>query len=317
MTKIHFAATVACAAVLAPTAGRAAPLTPAEVREVEDRVLAARKALRTGQMVIAYRITDGAGKHLPDRDYRVHIWWDGHRVRTDHVARPADPAPVRTITCWHCERDGLRFHHSPDPKNPAVIEAAFGPITPADEPAQRPPDPRALGLIPFPFLNCYGKPLDTLIGRPNRSNVRGERAGDREEVTIEFDASPTLRARARVEPAKGDVVTRVEWLTVGPDGKTGAATWTLETTYKEVRRAGAWFPAEFTYTETAGGKETERHQGRVTEVFLNDRVDPGLFTIAGLGLPPGTVINHVPPGGDLMEWTGTKLKLFDPRKPAK
>src|SRR5215203_1462942 len=100
MTRFRFAAAAACAAALAPAAARAAPLTPAEVRDVEDRALAARKALRTGQMVIAYRITDGAGKHLPDRDYRVHVWWDGHRVRTDHVARPADPAAVRAVTCW-------------------------------------------------------------------------------------------------------------------------------------------------------------------------------------------------------------------------
>jgi hypothetical protein len=48
-------------------------------------------------------------------------------------------------------------------------------------------------------------------------------------------------------------------------------------------------------------------------VSLNDRVDPGVFTVAGLGLPPGTAILHVPPDGHIMEWTGTKLKLFDPR----
>jgi hypothetical protein len=308
------------AIALAPGAGWAAPLTPAEVREVEDRVLAARRAIRTCELVIVCRYADPAGKALPARDYDLHVWWDGLRTRIDRALRPADPAPDRWVDCWQCERDGFRLCHHPDQRQPQLLgTSAFAPITPADGPAERPPDPRTLGLIPFPFLCCYDKPLDTLIGRPGRTNLRGDRTGEgeREVVTIEFDASPTLRGRARVEPAKGHAVTQVEWVAVGPDRKTLTGTWTLETEYKEVPRTRVWFPAAFTYTDTAGGKETERHRGTVTVASLNERLDPKTFTLAGMGLPPGTVITNVPADGGIHEWTEAGLRPWDPRKAKK
>lgn len=152
-----------------------------------------------------------------------------------------------------------------------------------------------LGLLPWDRLN-------TLY---NQSNLD-------EFYTSVFSASPkmtreklgqtdclVLSTQQKIHP-KNESTYKV-WISLeqGPSvlqiqEQFGKKTYTRKNQIEKHLPSGIWFPISSEYTYSVNGNLVETEKVVLDIHSLNQRIDPSLFTIAGIGLPEGTKILHDP-----------------------
>lgn len=299
--------------------GRAEPMAVNDIERFEAKVLAARRAIDRCQIEISCRYSDAAGKPLPERDMDLHYWLNGSQIRLDQVHEPSLPSRARSVDCWHAEQPGLHFAYHPYKAGAAMIMADFRPMADTDEAVRKPSDPRSLGLIPLPLVNCYGSALDRVVGRRDRKNLVGRRHGtpENEFVTIEYDTNATVKCKLLIGTTGEPRVERVEWVFAGgAPGEPPALHYVLESRYDHKHPQHRAFPSSFVYTEHKAGKHLEKHEGIVNVVSVGVPIDPKQFTLKGFDLPNKTVVTRVPPDGRSVVVMPGGFEAYDPQKHA-
>jgi hypothetical protein len=295
----------------------AEPMTANEIAQIEGKIIENRRAIERCEVEIKFRYSDVAGKPLPERDYDVHYWFNGSQVRIDQIHEPSLDSRTRSIDCWQAEQAGLQFTFHPYKSNGARVAADFRHITEKDERTRKPSDPRSLGLIPFPLLNCQDMALDTAVGRSARTNLIGERVGEagKEITTIQYEMNASTRCRAVIRrTGRGPVVERIEWISPGSPGQPAKLQYVLESKYDQARPEHRTLPSSFTYTAYQRGNFLERHEGIVNVISMNSTIEPKKFTLKGFELPEKTVILRVPPDGRSVVTTPDGLRTYDPER---
>jgi hypothetical protein len=157
----------------------------------------------------------------------------------------------------------------------------------------------------YPIESLGLLPLDRLNSLYNQSHLD-------EFYTSVFSASPkitreklgqtdclVLSTQQKIHP--NNESTYKVWISLeqGPSvlqiqKQFGKKTYTRKNQIEKHIPSGIWFPisSEYTYSENGNLIETEKVE--IVIHSLNQRIDPSLFTIAGIGLPEGTKILHDP-----------------------
>jgi hypothetical protein len=191
-------------------------------------------------------------------------------------------------------------------KNEARFNFATPEATKSDFPFF-PIDGRLLGVSPAATSRLRtDRPMDSTIASPNRQGPT--------EIVHEDD-----RTVVRFKKKSGSAIElgfkkhgECDLLILAKiEGKAGKLT--MSCSHVQESRSKLWFPDKIEVIHTEGEKTIDHDVTRVTVNSLNEVIDPGLFTLESLSLPPGTPISGtaVPAGliedGFHVEWDGGKL----------
>jgi hypothetical protein len=82
----------------------------------------------------------------------------------------------------------------------------------------------------------------------------------------------------------------------------------IESEMKQYDVGGVWFPEVVTYQRSVGGKIEREQVLTVDSAEFNVEADKKLFTLAGMNIPPATlVMGALDENGISQEWDGEKL----------
>jgi hypothetical protein len=184
--------------------------------------------------------------------------------------------------------------------------AVFGPNTrPKDSGGL--PDPRRLGIVPWFYdsINIFG--YEEALQNPNRDQFkievgteggetvwkvsfrlkRGVYTGSTEYWLSEAKGGLPVYLAIRFEEGKGDFSAR-----------------SVATKWKQYGSSKVWFPSQAVFRLTYKDGIAAEEIVTVEEAVLEDRLPAETFTLAGLGLPKGRLVDV---DGKVMVWDGNRL----------
>jgi hypothetical protein len=244
------------------------------------------------------------------------IWSDGKRHRIDVRLRYSADVPFhREVYCRDCEVEGSHVHWSDrDLGGGERIVVGF-------EDSSRGGtatsfyliDPRLLGMYPDSSPNLYDKHLESFLGRQDREDVSVEKADwqGRECWLLKYRIlqGVGIDARVWVVPEWGPSVVRMEAEWKVPHGHFMDS---IECQYRQYEPSMIWYPESCTYRRTKDGEPVEEETVKVLSVSLNEPLDPIAFKLAGMDIPPGTVVTGYP-GTEVgtYAWDGKEVVRVD------
>lgn len=289
---------------------QAAGQLPADIGEVEAKVLANRRAIKSGHVILESKIRDGDFS----AEYSWTIWFAGKEIRQD-TKRRYDVVPKGATgpdyTETSCFGNDVHISYSDQimPDGGTMVLAIRDPRKMKVEAGFEVVDPRILGMAP---LDCQMSSrmfhLDSFIGAPNRKNLslsHDVRSGI-DCVKIEFKPPGFDAARVWIAPTKGYNIIRMEQEFKG--GGTGYID-SVDLEIEKHEPSGIWFPVSQHYQRVNDGHRVTREERlKVNVVSLNEPVDPAVFMPAGMNVRPGTLVTYIPEKGTSRHvWNGSKI----------
>jgi hypothetical protein len=271
-----------------------------QIADAERLAVEHRRALTRGEVVTEFSYSSTRHPNLASR--RLHIWWDGTSFRQDMLA-----GDERHIDVWSGDKY-IRWTDNSHAagENKVAVTVAF-----ANDKGvigiSQPRDPRRLGLVTSDFLNIVHYPLDKFLTNPARRNT----TVTQEEydgvictlVTITTQNRATVRAWIAAD--RGYNVLKMD-----ASIDHGGSRWTdtIETEVEQVTPGMIWFPTRYHYKRTLKGADVEE-QGTIQVVSLNEPIPPEVFTLQGIGVPPGwPVTDHTRPDINTpLAWDGSRI----------
>ena len=284
-----------------------------EIFEVERHALQSRRSVRSG-ILTSREIIHQKGKLFQDR--QRSFWFDGPRIRVDTVYHP-EHGIEREIQGRNCPEIGSFTSYTRtrrDANGQRINTLDFRKMTPKDRAdLNHVHDPRYFGMTPDGMGFWYIRTLDHIVARPQRRNAtlsQGEWKG-KTCLVVQYqgyNGPVTWDIRLWIVPEWGHSVVRIE-------KKYTEQFVLVDAVENEVALVGGteiWFPTRTLSIRTIDGKEAEREDVTIDVKSLNQPVDPKMFRIEGMDIPPNTTVGGIP--GDekrLYYWDGQRVKKVE------
>jgi len=308
----------------------AAPVSAPAPAEVEEKALAARRAIVSGEL----RIKAERWKMQPQRrkayDEELTVFFDRDKVRLERqqflppVGNAADGTAEKTV--YVADDKEFMFYSnvlaSLDPRIAAKtaldktvgkeflaegrpVMASKGRLDQMGGHAHRVFDPRTIGMLPMTLGALPLSRLDLLLTRPDRksTSTREDSIGGEPVQRVEYERKDGCWLRAWISPAKNYSVLRMEIADKREDGQ-----WltSIECRPKAHDDGAVWFPESVTARKHRNGELMEEEIATIRSAAFNQPVDPTLFTLEGLGMPPGRMIQDLS-NRSTGTWDGEKV----------
>jgi hypothetical protein len=173
-------------------------------------------------------------------------------------------------------------------------------------------DPRRIGIIPGPMASLHSMALEDLLVHPDRreSSVEEGREGGAPVWRVKYVRRDGGVVTLRIDAGRGYSVIDSSVEAVGPSGNT--ITDRIVSELEQYGPDGIWLPSTTTYTRQIGDRTVETAVYGVNRAEFNTPVDPKTFTLAGMDIPPGTMVRETPPTTrGTRYWDGNELKTRD------
>ncbi len=259
-------------------------------------------------------------KKIPaNRDLkRLNTLWfdfDKRKFRSDvlnEFKSQPETKPVRHVQGINCERENYFLDYLEIRTDTSAQSVELKPMTEARKKRSTEVfDPRLLGLVPSMSVMLHHRQLESYLERPDRKNtkVRKDIWQGLDCFVLTIDNERGNHYEYWIIPSRsfGTVRSQVE-----SDFKGTALKSSVTTELQQVGKLGIWFPLECVYEDSLGTKEVLR----VKQISLNEPIADDVFSLAGMSITPGTVIDGETPNGkqELMTWTGKELiKYVQPK----
>lgn len=286
-----------------------ASLPDLTIPQVDAKILASRREIHRGKLVFEWSVHDRGAK--PERT-RYTTWFDldKGKNRTEYLIEPKDGDAYRRIECRNCEKAGYYvLYDERKLKDGKVTTLTLAPLEKPEPFGVL--DPRLLGFLPDHPGALWHHHLETILGRGDRSNqtLKKDRLGDVDCYVITFETKTQQRYEYWAAPSKGYALLRIGLTNTKP-GRSDRGV--VENDLRQFERGGIWFPGTSTYTHTRGGTELTKAVVRVESAEFNAPIDDTAFTLAGMGLRKGLIVDYKQPAGksELFQWTGQELEKY-------
>ncbi len=229
----------------------------------------------------------------------------------NHWKNRDEPA-YRLIQCSNCERPNYYVDYGEKPLKNAVTSITLAPLTDGirKEFLTEIFDPRMLGLgaIESTGLRLYH--FETVLNSVNRDKpkLHRDRWKEADCWVISFHKNNGVYYELWIVPSHGYNVARIISES-HPNGKPYRVT--VETEAAPVGNSGLWFPRTCTCESVSDGELIQKEELRMTKISLNEPIDDKVFTLAGMGIKPGTPIAGKLPNGEPHVWTWTGTSVVD------
>jgi len=295
-----FSSTLMLAAVISGQAQEPLPT----IAELIQKLHAPRQAIESYELVIDQQQVEGDSEpHL------WRIWRDGTHYRTDHLhSFNGAGSFARLIQCEDCERKGATFTMNydvvPNPGATGSLKPNSSIVKPLGDLKLRIED---FGAMSEELINTMHRGINTYNDRSDWTKKRVERCIWKDK--------PAFRIVMERHKASSTTLFEVTFLP-----ECGFAAVQAKSSWNEGEKrvlnvsesdlslvAGIWLPKVCVYTKHVDGKLTERATQKVDFRKLNQPIDPKVFTLRGMDLTPGTLIQDDQDGEKTLEWEGEKL----------
>lgn len=297
MIRRHTAVVFVCLpvlALLAASPGRG-EWTTDEILNAERKLVQYRADMHSGRVALVLRHSYGPAS---PGEKRYEISFEGTSLRADVEGSAGNNryASQRVVTDHSFIRGNgsdkavQLFGETTRPKNSLEV-----------------PDPRFLGIIVWHFesINQFGYEKHFL--RPDRFELRAT-----ERV---LEGQRTLAVSYQTKTPSGRTLETEYWLAIERENQPvlisvkspgqSATVRSIQVTLDQYGPAGVWFPRTVTYRKEKNGSLIAEEVVEVESAAFGADLPAEEFTIAGLGLEPGTTVNS---DGQPMTWTGDSLQ---------
>ncbi|NQT11803.1 MAG: hypothetical protein HQ582_03580 [Planctomycetes bacterium] len=293
------------------TIALAASASSSEITGLEDQVLAARRAITSGEMElhITYRGFDNNGEEEVVIERRVYGAFDGPKVRSDITERRQQEEPGSAAEWFRRthsrSEDGFISwcdEITPTGDRDSVYVKA---LTYADDTdLDLIPDPRQLGMSPLGFENSVHFTLESLVGNPERRDVSLSTLGwkGKECQKVEYESlADGSRVRFWVAPSLAYSVVRLEQEWHAENKQYVDA---VESEIREYESSGLFFPVKCVTQRHIDGQISSEQVVDVVEMQLNKPIANETFSLAGMDIPAGVSVARFPLRDDGLLWDG-------------
>lgn len=274
-----------------------------------DRIVAQRKAITNGMIKIESKTYKPEGNTERLESIVVyHCFFDGSQVRIDKEIRrvESDAASLLVLNDKTIRTaDGSYLHHEGAPSAPSVVASVIdsGSESPNKKKYQNSTwDPRMLGLSPLHISTMYvlddwQKIFPRDVAKPIYYNedreIVVESGFGTQIVTIAPGALPTPKA--------------ISWL---QNGKSELKI-VVNSTSVNAQAGSVQFPESWSFTHKIAGDLVLRNECRVLSIDLEGAIDPDIFTLKGLELGNGHIVDVADTGlPKTMVWDGKQLNDY-------
>ncbi len=313
--------------------GEAASVNAAAPAEIEEKAVAARRAIVSGELRIKAERWDVQGQRRKVYDGELTVFFDGDKVRLERqqflpaIGKAADGTAEKTIYVV-TDKDFMFYSNvraSLDPRIAAkagldktVVKESLAEARPVfavkgrrdqiDLDGHSVFDPRTIGMIPTWLNGLHTRPIDLVLTRPDRksTSTRAESIGGEPVQRVEYERKDGCWLRAWISPAKNYSVLRME---IADRRKDGEWVTSIECRPKAHNNGAVWFPESVTARKHRNGELMREEIATIHSAAFNQPVDPTLFTVEGLGMPPGHPINDLS-NASAGTWDGEKVVPF-------
>ncbi len=276
-------------------------LSPEAVEKAEKAAVASRKAIRSGHFVVVVSYN----AFIQDPDYtktrwRYELFVNGQNERTDLKLYASSKLGTNS-RCVSSKDLFIRATLSDD----SLVECYGRMARPAA--TLETIDPRLLGFVPRNVATMKQSGLEECVLRKDRSLLSAKRIQHEGETFIEVSykigkGAQSLFGAYRLAIDKGyQPVYVATWSGEGAHKTFHSA----ESTLKYHESNDLWFPSEVVYRSEIGGKLATEEVAAVEHAEINKKIYEQVFTLIGLGLKPGRLVDR---DGQLMWWTGGGLR---------
>ena len=276
-------------------------LSPEAVEKAEKAAVASRKAIKSGHFVIS--VSYNAFFRDPNytkTKWRYELFVNGQDERTDLKLYASSKLRTDSV-CVFTRNLFIRADLSDD-----SLVQCYGPMT---RPAAtlETIDPRLLGFVPRNVATMKQSGLEECVLRKDRSLLSAKRIQHEGETFIEVSyeigkGAQSLFGAYRLAVDKGYQPVYVA--TWSGEGAQKTFHWS-ESTLKYHENNDLWFPSRVVYRSKIGDRLVTEEVATVELAEINKKIDEQVFTLAGLGLKPGRLVDR---DGKRMWWTGGGLR---------
>lgn len=300
-----------------------------DARVLEERVVAARRQIRTVQLTLSIRSAarkQGETELLDPRgpfgvERRMRVWQDGEKLRFDHtnfhvktiapdgtVKRSTRPDGAQ-VEAAVLTPDGYIFGMLNEFENSAPVAARVGPRGASPAVELKAWDIRFLGLTPMPAGLLHSTKTASFYATQDRvrQELTAEMVDGAELQVSRYERPDAKQVALWIDPARNYSLVRADFSMTMKDGKRR-----VQSIRARPKRYGEaiWFPEQVEYTCFVEDQKTEHELWTITDAVVDAPIDPRVFTVEGLSLPPKTYVAGLPeevaPSGSMI-WDGKKL----------
>jgi hypothetical protein len=298
--------------------------------EVEEKAVAARRAIVSGQLRIKAERWDVQPQRRKVYDEELTVFFDREKVRLERqqflpaLGKGADGTAEKTVYVV-ADKEVMFYSNVLATLDPRIAAKAGLDKTAVKELlAQARPvfavkgrrdqmhahdprvfDPRTIGMIPMGLNVLHAAAIDLVLTRPDRkgTSTREESIGGEPVQRVEYERKDGCWLRAWISPAKNYSVVRME---IAARRKDGEWVTSIECRPKAHNNGAVWFPESVTARKHRNGELMSEEVVAIRSAAFNQPVDPALFTVGGLGMPLGHPIQDL--SNDLTgTWDGERV----------
>ena len=280
---------------------------------IEEDAIERRRALRSGEVLLkstGWFRSPGAAR--TEFGWNATIVFEGKKRRSDKRRTDLpefagnDAAAPREILCYSDDVH-IFFNGRPPEDDRSMMMNVFDLDHFNDSVRMRVVDPRILGMVPSASANTVQYELDRFVGTSDYKSIRIEPASweglDAWKITKVLPKDVTFRSW--IVPDRDFAVVRVE-SEYEDAGKSHVHSTASRLGYRESIRS--WYPSHCDHRVTIDGEEVEYESLEIQVKQFSDPIDPEVFTLVGMDIPPGTGVQRVPTTlAGYLSWNGSEI----------
>lgn len=293
----------------------------AQVSDIEQQIVADRRALQSGRLLLYFR------RNLDRTHGTIGVDFDGENVRVilatesipvDEAERPSGVLSDgrKEVRKTIVTSDRLLTHDVPATPvgRPAAndFDRAKHPFGPDDIALRSFLDPRVIGLLPAGLGIWHHFSVESFLARADRKDFaeRHEEYNGVAALRHEFSLVPEgLRVRLWIAELPRPHLIKLE--AEFDDEQQNTCLDRVEIANSPLSNAGLSdgfiFPKTLEYSRSYKGTKIADESIIVLDASFNTHIAPAIFTLAGLDLPPGTLVVEHPSRPISARWNGTEL----------
>jgi len=291
---------------------------PREVRELEGKIIASRRSIRSGEF--SFKIEE-AGRREHNSEH--HIWFsaDGRIRQERKYGGELQVCIFGKENAFYYSDSSGRFDN-PDPQRRFTVEyLPTGVAKPSDVPFMV-RDPRTLMMLPGPAGLIYLYRLESFIEDFERKDVQFSSTtwNKLDAFTVSCNHPKTgNHVEYDVVPSRDYNIVR--WRMTGSfpsnEGKPNGFSCLLSCDLEQMP-GGSWFPSKIDYSRSTDADHSQDERVWIKPIAVNQEIPEKVFSLAGGTLPSGvfvvpsrSVIRVKPPPGRDVTWEGPVLYWKD------
>lgn len=286
--------------------------------ELEKAVLASRRSIQSGVVVLKVNRVEANPRVPGPATEEWRLWFDVQNgqqrcdLTQDRAYGAPKPAEVFSIQGVNCEERG-RYVSYANFDTPTTRSAlTYGKVV-AETASELPHlvDVRLLGLFSSPYRRLRASHFQSWLENPARNPPAVFADNWKEKICwrLEFSSRSGVQYKFWIVPEWGHSVVKVT--TELRDG----VKITQATSESEIKQFGTvWFPWRTSYEQKIDGVVTVTETVMVTEAQFNAGIPPVAFTLKGMNLREGLVINCPDRTPAIYWWEDGKMVLPDPKQ---